>query len=57
MFHGLVIDDVLHDGVPLHRLLLSNPDELLLQRNWSKAVVEIEKAGFRVNSQKNCDIL
>ena len=57
VLHGLVVHDVVHHRVPLHRLLLRDPDKLLLQRHGTEAVVKVEQPGLGVDPQEHSHVL
>ena len=51
------IDGTKLDPISLHWLLLSDANELLLQRHRPEAVVEVEEASLLVHPQEGCHVL
>ena len=57
LVEDLLVAYLVHDLVPLDRLLLRDADKLLLERTWTVGRVEVEKALCRVDTEESRDVL
>lgn len=57
MVHNFLEDDFVHELMTLDRLLFGDANELLLQRNWTIAIVEVEQTGLQINTEKRSHVL
>ena len=57
MLNDLLVHNVIHELEPLHRFLLCDADELLLQGHRSETVVEEKQPFFGIDSQERGHIL